>query len=72
MNERIKELLAQSGLQPYYNAQGHIEKFAELLLDEFIEALDKYNGHHSEMSDYGLSILIGYIRIHFGMEEKNE
>ena len=34
MNERIKELLAQSGLQPYYNAQGHIEKFAELIIRE--------------------------------------
>jgi hypothetical protein len=35
MNERIKELLAQSGLQPYYNAQeGQIEKFAKLIILE--------------------------------------
>ena len=35
MNERIKELLKQSGLQPYYDAQeGQIEKFAELIVLE--------------------------------------
>lgn len=33
MNEQIKKLLEQSGLQPYYDAQeGQIEKFAELLV----------------------------------------
>jgi hypothetical protein len=32
MNKRIKELLKQSGLQAYYDAQdGQIEKFAELV-----------------------------------------
>jgi hypothetical protein len=35
MNERIKELLAQSGLQPYYDAQqGQIEKLIELVVKE--------------------------------------
>ena len=35
MNQRIKELLKQSGLQPYYDAQeGQIEKFAELIVAE--------------------------------------
>lgn len=35
MNPRIKQLLAESGLQPYYDAQGtQIEKFAELLIEE--------------------------------------
>ncbi len=35
MNQKIKSILQQSGLQPYYDAQeGHIEKFAELLIKE--------------------------------------
>ena len=35
MNERIKELLKQSGLQPYYDAQEEqIEKFAQLIILE--------------------------------------
>lgn len=85
MNERIRELAEKAGMVRILEEHAHeygngtfkntpyleLEKFAKLLLDEFIEALDKYNGHHSEMSEYGLSILIGYIRIHFGMEEKN-
>jgi len=41
MNEQIKALLAQSGLQPYYNAQGHIEKFAELIVKECIGIVEK-------------------------------
>ncbi len=35
MNKRLKEILEQSELQPYYDAQeGHIEKFAELIVRE--------------------------------------
>lgn len=35
MNERIKQLLKQSGLQPYYDAQEEqIEKFAQLIILE--------------------------------------
>jgi len=35
MNERIKELLKQSGLRPYYEAQEEdIEKFAKLIVRE--------------------------------------
>lgn len=44
MNERIKQLLEQSGLQAYYEAQeGQIDKFAELLIRECIERVrDQY------------------------------
>lgn len=35
MNERLKELAEQAGLQPYYEAQQkHIERFAELVRDD--------------------------------------
>jgi len=35
MNERIRELREQAGLQPYYDAQEwQIEKFAELVLQD--------------------------------------
>jgi len=38
MNERIKQLLKQSGLQPYYDSQqGDIENFAQLIVQECIQ-----------------------------------
>jgi hypothetical protein len=43
MNERIKELLKQSGLQPYYDAQeGQIEKFAQLIVEECAQRAEAY------------------------------
>jgi hypothetical protein len=37
MNERIKELAEQAGLQPYYDAQEEqMEKFAQLIVKECI------------------------------------
>lgn len=52
MNQKIKSILQQSGLQPYYDAQeGDIEKFAELLLKECIDLLPEdcqsKNGCHT-------------------------
>jgi 2-iminoacetate synthase ThiH len=42
MNTQIKKLLEQSGLQPYYDAQeGHIEKFAELLIKECLQQCEQ-------------------------------
>ena len=70
MNERIRELAERADF--FLESNNEIrkcEKFAELLLDEFIGALEESNGTHSETSEYGLSILIGDIRKHFGMEE---
>ena len=72
MNERIKELAEQAGfMDSWFSESGddcerELKKFAELLLVEFIEALEESNGTHSETSEYGLSILIGDIRKHFG------
>ena len=77
MNERIRELAAEAGAMVnersgYTYGTVDVERFAKLLLDEFIEALEESNGTHSETSGYGLSILVGDIRRHFGMGEKNE
>ena len=86
MNERIGKLAEQAGMVRILEEHAHeygngtfkntpyleLEKFAELLLDEFIEALEESNGTHSETSEYGLSILTGDIRKHFGMEEKTK
>jgi hypothetical protein len=72
MNERIKELAAQAsddGDHIHYYNLAFAEKFAELLLEEFIEALEESNGTHSETSEYGLSILVSDIKRHFGVEE---
>ena len=79
MNERIRELAKKVGVSfgghpmnalAIYDSE--LQRFSELLLDEFIEALEESNGTHSETSEYGLSILIGDIRKHFGMEEKTK
>ena len=54
MNERIKELLKQSGLQPYYDAQeGQIEKFAELIVKACADAADMgYDARCVDAGDY--------------------
>ena len=79
MNERIRELAKKVGVSfgghpmnalAIYDEE--LQRFSELLLDEFIEALEESNGTHSETSEYGLSILIGDIKKHFGMEEKTK
>jgi hypothetical protein len=79
MNERIRELAKKVGVSfgghpmnalAIYDEE--LQRFSELLLDEFIEALEESNGTHSETSEYGLSILTGDIRKHFGMEEKTK
>ena len=68
MNQRIKELLKQSGLQPYYDAQeGQIEKFAELIVAEcamfVVTELEGKVG--SAIADATANIL----EEHFGVEE---
>lgn len=41
MNDRIKELLKQSELFPYYDAQeAQIEKFAELIIKECLKEIN--------------------------------
>lgn len=61
MNERIKLLLKQSGLQPYYDAQeGQIEKFAELIARECISIAE------NTFTGSGTAEII---REHFGVEE---
>ncbi|CAB4163838.1 hypothetical protein UFOVP1146_194 [uncultured Caudovirales phage] len=75
MNERIKEIAVEAGAVVYGCGQSidygtldlDVERFAKLLLDEFIEALEESNGTHSETSGYGLSILVGDIKRHFGV-----
>lgn len=38
MNNRVKELLKQAGLQPYYDAQeGQIETFVELIIKDAVD-----------------------------------
>jgi hypothetical protein len=64
MNEQIKELLAQSGLQPYYDAQeGQIEKFAELIIRECADFVAA-----GEFGDPGTAKQLMEC---FGVEEKN-
>ena len=70
MNERIKELLTQSGLQPYYDAQqGQIEKFAELIVRECISELEKIkrSGVPTPIQG-GLNLGVVSLKEHFGVE----
>ena len=76
MNERIKELAKKVGVSfgghpmnalAIYDEE--LQRFSELLLDEFIEALEESNGTHSETSEYGLSVLIDDVRKHFDIKE---
>lgn len=47
MNRRIKELLDQSGLQPYYDAQeGQIDEFAKLIVAECIKIIEVGMDHY--------------------------
>jgi hypothetical protein len=77
MNERIKQLLEQSGLQPYYDAQeGHIEKFAELLIKEcgqwfnnrLVVEPDHGLPHRIERNRAVVSVMKEY-NTYFGVEE---
>jgi len=64
MNEQIKALLAQSGLQPYYDDQeGQIEKFAELIIRECADFVAA-----GEFGDPGTAKQLMEC---FGVEEKN-
>ena len=64
MNERIKELLKQSGLQPYYDAQeGQFEKFAELIVRECADIAAK---NQAENMNWDIAEII---KEHFGVEE---
>ena len=46
MNERIKELLKQSGWVYYEAQEGDIEKFAKLIVQECAEVASDYDGAH--------------------------
>ena len=66
MNERIKELLKQSGLQPYYDAQeGQIEKFAELIVKECQLRVEQYINECGEVASMPDTVIMK----HFGVEE---
>lgn len=70
MNEKMKELLKQSGLQPYYDAQeGHIEKFAELIVKECANLCDDGAGQMSSLSEnIWKNHCRNLIKDHFGID----
>jgi hypothetical protein len=68
MNERIKELLKQSGLQAYYDAQdGQIEKFAELIVQECAKVILETPVKYTEIDI--MHIIRDNVKEHFGVEE---
>jgi hypothetical protein len=71
MNEQIKELLKQSGLQAYYDAQdGQIEKFAELIIGHATECVrDVLRDENSDLSYDAASQVQNRINEYFGVKE---
>ena len=81
MNERIRNLLKESGLQPYYDAQqGQIEKFAELIVKECLGIVKsntygpagEYDYSYSDenaAADSRAEDIYKDITYHFGVEE---
>ena len=69
MNERIRLLAKQADLQPYYDAQeGQIEKFAELIVREFI--VDFYRNHLDTTSNEDITVQVErFVRDRFGVAE---
>lgn len=79
MNEKIKQLAEQAGLktelwydpEPFMiykedaNNPGGLEKFAELIVKECIEVIEKQKAKMS----YGPTFVIEDIKQHFGVEE---
>jgi len=76
MNERIKELAMQAGL-PTYNPEGiptKLEKFAELIVREFLDIASEIRGERSTDThlvigyDWACENMINAIKEHFGVE----
>jgi hypothetical protein len=70
MNERIKELAKQAEEFSHWSNDGHTanyrinpEKFAELIVRECIAV-------HED--DYGVDIIGGVLKKHFGLDSENE
>ena len=61
MNERIRELLKQADLQPYYDAQeAAIEKFAELIAEDLITEVSQYSCSGGDGDSYAEGVVTGY------------
>jgi len=78
MNERIQELADKIWAEEYWDnpntdklLPAQLNKFAKLLLNEFIDALEYSNCIRGETSDYGLSILINDIKERFDEPTRN-
>lgn len=66
MNKRIKELLEQSGLQPYYDAQEvQIEKFAELIVEATLDQV-KERAYYTGNRDWSDEVDRPWIQLEFG------
>jgi hypothetical protein len=70
MNHRIKELATAAFdshiLHPYYASQEEaIEKFAELIVKECMEVIDKQHHHSTDEWDRGLRSAMDGIKEHF-------
>jgi len=70
MNERIYELAEQAGWDNHHSKfDTRIEKFAELIVRDCIQAIQNESKDSSDELEYGLRIAEGAILDHFGVDE---
>ena len=71
MNERIKELAEQANVLEieHYDNESELQKFAELIIRDCIQAIQNESKDSSDELEYGLRIAEGAILDHFGVEE---
>ena len=67
MNELIKQFKQQAGVDFNPDQEG-LDLFARLIVEECIGAFECANGIRSEISSYGMSLLVEDVKKHFGVE----
>jgi hypothetical protein len=78
MNERIKELMRQSMVEYQFDLRFSPEKFAELIVSEFIQqgkliqSQTVINGSEEYITgrEMGIEVFMNQVRQHFGVEVK--
>ena len=71
MNERIKLLAEQANVlhADFFDNELEVEKFAELIVKECIQAIQNESKDPMDELEYGLRVAEGAILDHFGVEE---
>ena len=71
MNERIKQLAVQANVlhADFFDNELEVEKFAELIVKECIQAIQNESMNSGDEFEHGLRFAEGAILDHFGVKE---